>query len=137
MEIKCDLGYRTRTAYQKKDKNALKALLKEYGIVLRRLRLFEKAFREMWMTDNKPHGFDVQEIRLGGVAARTKSCWKRIADFIEGKTDKIEELEEIYSEDLSPENAEILFFIKFSNMCCLYCISALDKNIGSELYVKI
>ena len=77
-----------------RDKNALKALLKEYDIVLRRLRLFEKAFREMWMTDNKPHGFDVQEIRLGGVAARTKSCLARITDFLAGKTEKIEELEE-------------------------------------------
>ena len=94
MEIKCDLGYRTRTAYQKKDKDALKVLLKEYEIVLRRLRLFEKAFREMWMTDNKPHGFDVQEIRLGGVVARTKSCLARITDFLAGKTEKIEELEE-------------------------------------------
>ncbi len=94
MEIKCDLGYRTRIAYQKRDKETLKELLKDYQSVLKRLRSFQKAFREMWVTDNKPHGFDVQEIRLGGVEARTKSCLGRIASFVYGRTEKIEELEE-------------------------------------------
>ena len=46
-----------------------------------------------WMIDNKPYGFDVQDIRLAGVRARVESCRKRILDYLDGKVERIEELE--------------------------------------------
>ena len=48
----------------------------------------------MWYTDNKPHGFDVQEIRLGGLLFRLKSCKERLQKFANGEIERIEELEE-------------------------------------------
>ena len=94
MAFKFDLGYRTRKAYQAKDRVELKKLVKEYKITEKYLNEFLKAFGETWRTDNKPHGFDVQEIRIGGVLARLKSCGKRLKEYLSGKISCIEELEE-------------------------------------------
>ena len=50
--------------------------------------------RILWYHDNKPHGFDVQELRLGGLLMRLRSQRDRLADFVEGRIDSIPELEE-------------------------------------------
>ena len=94
MSEKYDLGYLTRKAYQSKDIKQLKKLIKRYKKVLVLLEDFVNAFRKQWFMVNKPHGFDTQEIRLGGITLRTKSCLKRLTDYVNGKIPKIEELEE-------------------------------------------
>ena len=93
--IKYDLGLRTRRAYEAGDKDTLRSLAEnEYKEVEKRLRLFYTAFRKQWMTENKPSGFDVQDIRLGGIIQRTASCRDRILDYVNGKIDSIGELDE-------------------------------------------
>ncbi len=95
MSIKYELGLKTRRAYESGDKAALKKLTeKEYVIVIEFLKAYIRAFRKQWMTDNKPHGFDVQEQRLGGLLLRLDSCKDRLLDYVNGKTDKIDELED-------------------------------------------
>ena len=47
----------------------------------------------MWLTDNKPFGFDVQDIRVGGLIQRIKACKKRISEWLGGEIDIIDELE--------------------------------------------
>ena len=37
-------------------------------------------FRILWYHDNKPHGFDVQEVRLGGLVMRLRSQRDRLTD---------------------------------------------------------
>ena len=44
--------------------------------------------------DNKPHGFDVQDHRIGALLYRTDACRRRILDYTGGKIDRIEELDE-------------------------------------------
>ena len=46
------------------------------------------------MSENKPHGFDVQDLRIGGLLYRTESCRQRLLDFADGKLTRIEELDE-------------------------------------------
>ncbi|MGN1052627.1 MAG: hypothetical protein ACI4SH_04465, partial [Candidatus Scatosoma sp.] len=55
---------------------------------------FYEAFEKQWYSYNKPFGFDVQELRLGGLRLRTESCLKKLRKFAAGKTDKIDELDE-------------------------------------------
>ena len=43
--------------------------------------------------DNKTSGFDVQDIRIGGVIRRLGACKRRLLDYADGKIDRIEELE--------------------------------------------
>jgi V/A-type H+-transporting ATPase subunit I len=64
-------------------------LVKEYDLAIRKLRKFIIAFRNLWFTENKPHGFDVQEIRLGGTLLRLQSCKERISNYLNGKIDML------------------------------------------------
>ena len=95
MEIKYELGLRTRKAYEAGDKEALLQLAQnEYVKVERRIRAYGQAFQKQWFLDNKPHGFDVQDHRLGALIYRTEACRRRILDYTSGKIDRIEELDE-------------------------------------------
>ncbi len=56
-----------------------------------RLRL---AWYQLWNTDNKPHGFEVVDGRLGWVKARLSTAQKRMAAFASGACETIPELAE-------------------------------------------
>lgn len=94
LTIKFDLGIRTRRCYKERDFKGLKTLVKDYKKTEKLLEEFYKNFKTQWYTDNKPHGFDVQDIRLGGLMQRLKNCRQRLTLFISKKIDKIDELEE-------------------------------------------
>ncbi|MBQ9117960.1 MAG: beta-N-acetylhexosaminidase [Clostridia bacterium] len=94
LALKYDLGVRTRSAYQAEDKKALKGLIADYTKTEKALEAFYEAFKALWLKENKPHGFDVQDIRLGGLMQRIRSCRARLKDYLAGKVDKIDELEE-------------------------------------------
>lgn len=95
LEIKYELGLRTRQAYESGDKAELKRLAEnEYVQVARRLTAFARAFEKQWFTDNKPHGFDVQDMRLGGLMQRTDACRRRLLAYANGQLDRIDELDE-------------------------------------------
>ncbi len=51
-------------------------------------------FRAQWYKENKPHGFNVQDIRLGGLIMRMTDCRDRLNDFLSGAVGCIPELEE-------------------------------------------
>ena len=55
----------------------------------RRLAKFAAAFEKQWYAENKTAGFDVQELRLGGLLRRTDSCRRRLLDYASGKIDRI------------------------------------------------
>lgn len=94
LSVKAELGIRTRNAYQAGDKEALKVLADDYEKASLLVKAFHKKFRSSWMWEKKPHGFDVQDIRIGGVIQRLDSCKDRLLEYIEGEIDHIPELEE-------------------------------------------
>lgn len=94
LDIKYDLGVRTRSAYLQKDKTALTKIIADYEKVSQRLDEFYEAFKLYWDTDNKVFGFEVHQARLGGLMLRIKECKSRLNDFISGKISSIPELEE-------------------------------------------
>ena len=51
-------------------------------------------FHTLWYTENKPHGFEVQEARLGGLLYRLGACKKRLLSYLDGKENTLPELEE-------------------------------------------
>jgi len=109
LAVKSDLGIKTRKAYLDGDMEALRALLPVYDEVSARIKVLYEAYRTQWMTDNKPHGFDVQDIRLGGLMCRVAHCKARIEQYINGEISRVEELEEPVlhlrgkGEDTAPE----------------------------------
>lgn len=95
LAVKYALGYKTRRAYVAGDRQTLRTLAEQdYREVEKRLRAYHRALQAQWFTDNKPCGFDVQDLRLGGILQRTISCRRRLLEYVQGKTDRIPELEE-------------------------------------------
>lgn len=94
LELKCDLGVRTRAAYQKGDRAALLTIAEEYEEVRRRLQAFYKAFLHRWEGENKPQGFEVQDARLGGLDRRLAHCGRVLTEYARGERLCIPELEE-------------------------------------------
>ena len=94
LAVKYDLGVQLRTAYQKGDRARLKKLVLTMATAEKRLKIFFEAFRKVWYRENKPHGFDIQEQRFGGLMNRLKCCRERVKDYLSGKVENIPELEE-------------------------------------------
>ena len=92
---KFDLGIRTRELYEKGDKEGLRALAEgDYTLFCEKWEAFYTAFRYQWETVNKTYGFEMQDMRLGGLLVRVKICKRRLLDLADGKLDGIAELEE-------------------------------------------
>lgn len=94
LALKADIGERTRVLYAGGNREAMEPLVAEYGKMLKRLDKFHRAFRTQWYRENKPQGFEVQDIRLGGLRMRMADCQERISDYIAGRVDTLPELEE-------------------------------------------
>ncbi len=94
LSLKAELGIRTHQVYACRDRQAFAELLADYREVERRIEAFYQALKHQWFLENKPHGFDVQDIRLGGLLRRVRSCRERLQALYDGEVDRIEELEE-------------------------------------------
>ena len=94
LELKYDLGLRTRKAYQDGDKAALKNLLPDYEEAAKRVKIFREKFRYAYMLENKPYNWEVHEIRLSGLYGRIMDCRDRLKEYLDGKVDSIPELSE-------------------------------------------
>lgn len=94
LQLKFTIGVRTRKAYREGDRKALAALVEDYDRLLIRLENFYQAHKKRWFIDNKPHGFDVQDLRMGGLKQRIIHCTERLDQYLRGRIDRIEELEE-------------------------------------------
>ncbi len=94
LEIKYTLGLRTREAYQKNDLPRLAQICKEYSLLESALRKFYKAFLAQWNRECKPNGFEVHDIRIGGLLQRVQHCRETLEACIAGKADAIPQLEE-------------------------------------------
>ncbi len=94
LALKHDLGVRTRAAYRSGDKAQVSALLADYDKTIAAVEAFAVAFRKLWFAENKPHGFDVQELRLGGLLFRLRSVRDRLAAYADGTCAEIPELAE-------------------------------------------
>ena len=85
---------RTRDAYNSGDKVQLDTVIADYKKMIKLTKEFYKAFQNQWFIENKPHGFDIQDIRLGALVGRMQSCLDRLCDYRDGKVADIPELEE-------------------------------------------
>ncbi len=94
LELKVDLGIRTRAAYQSGDKAALQKLAEEvYPELLSRVEALHQAMYVQWHAENKGQGFEVLDIRLGGLIRRIKTCTRKLEEHLDTGM-PIEELED-------------------------------------------
>ena len=95
LEIKATLGIDITKAYKDGDIAALKKL-SEHSIpeCIARVNEFYKAFRFQWHSENKSYGFEVSDIRIGGLLKRLENTKQIIDDYVAGSISVIEELEQ-------------------------------------------
>ncbi len=112
LELKYNLGSKTREAYKCGDKLTVKKMLKtNYIPLVKRLEAFYDAFKEQWMKENKPNGFEVQDYRIGGLIMRTKHNIETLKAWTDDKLDKIVQFEESL---LEPNNGSFNSFNSFA-----------------------
>ena len=90
---KADFGVRLKTAYDKKDRDALRTLKNECDIIAEKIKKLRAVHRKAWMEYNKSFGWEVHDIRYGGMIARFDTVKNTITAYIDGEIEKIEELE--------------------------------------------
>lgn len=94
LELKCDMGLRLRQAYASGDKETIAAIAgKELPELLVRIEKLLKALGDQWKKENKIFGFDVLELRFGGLKQRLLSVKDRLTAYVNHETALLEELE--------------------------------------------
>lgn len=91
---KASYSKRLFDAYQKKDSVTMRNMVKELQIIKTDLAEFYDRFRTYWMNENKGFGFEVLDVRLGGMIGRIDTVSMCLTDYLEGRIEKIYELEE-------------------------------------------
>ena len=94
LELKYDLGLRLHRAYLAGDREGLRAAGRDLRRAARRLHRFYLALRGAWMREKKPHGFEIQDLRLGGLERRLVHAAETVERYLAGEIMEIPELAE-------------------------------------------
>ncbi|MBR7117676.1 MAG: beta-N-acetylhexosaminidase [Clostridia bacterium] len=94
LENKASFGVRLKAAYDAKDTDNLRMIADECELIIEKIRHLKETHKHAWMEYNKAFGWEVHDIRYGGLIARFETAKERISDYLEGRLDRIEELEE-------------------------------------------
>ena len=95
LAAKTEFSIRIRDAYTTGNKDALAQIIEnELPELLDLVDAFQTAFRAQWHICNKPFGFEIQDIRMGGLKERLNTTKVRIGAYLSGETDHLEELEQ-------------------------------------------
>ncbi|MCK5528730.1 MAG: family 20 glycosylhydrolase [Kiritimatiellae bacterium] len=88
-ELAADLFH----AYKRKDKVALRKILRRIPKMIETVGMCELTFRTMWMSHNKPEGLETIQARFGMLEVRYRELERRLAEYLDGSIKKIAELE--------------------------------------------
>ncbi len=92
---KADLGVRIKDAYDSNHKETLKEISNcEIPQIIRSMEELKQLREQLWMTDAKPFGYELLDVKLGGVMTRLESAGRRIDRYLDGALIRLEELEE-------------------------------------------
>lgn len=94
LALKASVGIRLKEAYDAGDKAELRRLADEVlPAIAERTEHMRDCLETQWMKENKGFGFEVQDVRLAGVASRARSAARRVNAYLAGDVAAIEELE--------------------------------------------
>ena len=92
---KADFGIVARKLYAAGDKAGMCEFIeKRCRPLKKKLERFYEAIRDYWYRLYKPYGFEVTDIRLGGLIYRLDDVTRRLIDYLDGKVSSVPELEE-------------------------------------------
>jgi hypothetical protein len=93
LENKCDFGVRLKSAYDSGDREKLARICDECDVIIEKISALRWSHRKEWMEHNKPFGWEIHDIRYGGLIARFDTVKARISDYLAGEINEIEELQ--------------------------------------------
>lgn len=94
LTIKAKLGVHTKAAYDRKDKQELTHLKDQLPLLRSMVDELRKLHRSLWFSTLKPFGWEVIDIRYGGILSRLETAEYRLHQLLDGSISRIEELEE-------------------------------------------
>ena len=89
---KAEIGIKLRAAYLAGDKAAMKKLAAVLESLVPKYDALVQLWEDVWMSTNKPFGFEVISLRLGGARTRIACAARRVTDWAEGRLAEIPEL---------------------------------------------
>ncbi|MFC0472120.1 beta-N-acetylhexosaminidase [Halalkalibacter kiskunsagensis] len=94
LSVKAEFGLKLKSAYDSQDRQEIKRLSDQLSPLRKAVDELRKLHRTLWFSTNKPFGWEVLDIRYGGVITRLDSAYERLQNWLIGNVDNIEELEE-------------------------------------------
>ena len=94
LALKCVWHEQAGEAVRSRNREQAAALADGIPATVEALNTLRVVWRKLWETTNKPNGFEIIEVRLGGVAARMTTAGEKMRAFALGETETIPELEE-------------------------------------------
>lgn len=94
LALKCVWHENAGKAVRSGDRAAAAALADGVPATVEALNTLRLVWRQLWESTNKPNGFEILEVRLGGAAARMSTAGEKMRAFADGVTDTIPELTE-------------------------------------------
>lgn len=94
LSIKAELGIQLKAAYDAADRFKMQELVDVALVLSGKIDVLRKSHRELWFSINKPFGWEILDIRYGGVLLRNETTIYRLTQWINHEIVLIEELEE-------------------------------------------
>ncbi|WP_062354022.1 beta-N-acetylhexosaminidase [Bacillus kwashiorkori] len=91
---KAEIGLKLQAVYEKDDRETMREMLKTIESIRVNVDILRKKHRDLWFATCKPFGWEVIDIRYGGVITRIDSVIYRINKWLNGEIERLEELEE-------------------------------------------
>lgn len=91
---KATYGKRLHRAYHNKDRETIEEMVTELAEIKKDMQAFYRTYRSQWMKENKGFGFEVIDVRVGGLISRIETVHEILNDYLSGRSEKIYELEE-------------------------------------------
>ena len=107
LRVKCDWHEHSSSAVKNRDTAAAQALVDSVEDILEKLSHLKSVWRKLWESSNRTYGFEVIDLRIGGLAARFHTARERMQAFASGHTDDIPELSETILPYIRLNNGEL------------------------------
>lgn len=95
LSIKSEMGIKITQAYLEGDTSTLKSFVeKKLPELEKRVKELRAVHKKQWFIINKALGWDIMDMRYGSLLIRIQSSIEQVGDYLDGKSQRIEELDE-------------------------------------------
>lgn len=114
LALKAEQGLRITDAYRAGDKAELRRIAEvELPELMRRVQQLHAYHRQCWHQTNKAFGWDIMDLRYGGLLMSLNTAVARLLDYADGTVESLEELEEVRLPFQGKEGIADCYFYQF------------------------